>query len=72
MTITGHRFADDDHNNVLATTDRLKPAREQPCVWQAYTRAHLVWIGQCISDSLAIFGKQIGMSFGNVPFAFLT
>jgi hypothetical protein len=64
MTSTRVQSADDNHNDVFTAANRLEPAGKQACADETCAPAHLVRIGQGVSDTLAMFGKQVGVPFG--------
>jgi len=67
MTPTRGRSADDDHDNVFATANRLEPAGKQPPIGEAPAVAHLiVGISECICHALTVLRQQVRIPFGNV------
>jgi len=71
MTSARSGFGDDDYDDVFATTNRLEAAGEQARVGKAPAPANLIWVGQRISDTRAMFGKQVGVPFGDVSLPFI-
>jgi hypothetical protein len=63
------RFADDHNNQVLATHDVIKPAREQAGITGAGAPTNLVWLSKRLRNALAVFGQQVGVAPLNMLFA---
>jgi hypothetical protein len=71
VTSAGNGFADDDYDNMLATANGIEQAGKQASVGETHAPAHLIRVGQGISDARAMFGEQVGMPFGNVSLPFI-
>ena len=65
MTSLAFRITGDNHDNVLATSQVSIPAGEQPRVSPG-AAADQVRIGKRLSDSQAVFGKEIRVPLGDV------